>query len=279
MSRRPPDADESTEGYLASVSDLMAGLIFIFVITLAVFALRLSEQTELQEQKVKELTSAKEVRKRILEDIKARLERADITVEIVPEQGILRLTEEGIHFPSGRSEPMKAHKHRVGELARVLGEVLPCFVEHPRSVSESSTNERPVYCSSRSPGPRSCSSGQEFARVETVLIEGHTDTQRVGSKVKFRDNLELSSMRAAEVFRMLVGCEPSLRKLQNGEQLEILSVSGYGATRLVDKDRPLHEQNRRIDLRFLMELPAAQEVKASTDEVEPAREVRERYEG
>jgi chemotaxis protein MotB len=283
--RSARDAGESGEGYLASVSDLMAGLIFIFVITVAVFALRLAHTIEEHEDKTEQLTSAQKTRDRILEDIKNRLEMADIKVEIVPDQGVLRLTEKGIHFESGQTQPRSDHLPRVGELARVLAEVLPCYVakhDYPHA-----DGRRAAFCSPEPAQPEAyyCEQQEFPARLETLLIEGHTDSEPVSSARRFRDNLELSGMRAAEVLRMLLQCEPGLHELKNERSMELLSVSGYGETRLVDEDEPLSEQNRRIDLRFLMELPRAL-VEVPKDgggpesqELRPKEEVRVRYEG
>jgi len=112
------------------------------------------------------------------------------------------------------------------------------------------------------------------------LIEGHTDQLPVRRGNRFLDNLELSSMRAAEILRMVEACEPTLQGLWNTEKLQVISTSGYGATRLAIRDDPTAEENRRIDLRFLMELPQ----KAATTpeallvgDLPPRREVQERY--
>jgi len=43
--RRPSAEEETQEGYLASVSDLMAGLLFVFIVALFAFALQLSTAT------------------------------------------------------------------------------------------------------------------------------------------------------------------------------------------------------------------------------------------
>src|SRR3954447_16659449 len=80
------------EGYFASISDMMVGILFIFLLLLTIFALNFKEAE--QEQKVKlvelvrqrELTAAAELRahtkeeeniqlRRLLEDAVAQLER------------------------------------------------------------------------------------------------------------------------------------------------------------------------------------------------------------
>ena len=64
----------------------------------------------------------------------------------------------------------------------------------------------------------------------------------------FRDNLELSSMRAATVHRMIAACEPGMEGLLNGDGYPILSTSGYGPTRPATEDPERGADNRRIDL-------------------------------
>jgi chemotaxis protein MotB len=127
--RRRPQHEASGDSYLASVSDLMSSLIFIFVITLAVFALRLALQTE--EQRVEKerhkaaterLESADRTKRQILDDIAVHLEKAGIKVEVLHEHGVLRLSQKGIYFPSGSEEPHDDYAERVGHLARVLAD-------------------------------------------------------------------------------------------------------------------------------------------------------------
>ena len=92
--------------------------------------------------------------------------------------------------------------------------------------------------------------------LETLLIEGHTDDVPVATGRRFRDNLELSSIRAATVHRMITACEPAIDRLANTAGDPILSTSGYGFTRPATPEPDRLAENRRIDLRFLLEPPA-----------------------
>jgi chemotaxis protein MotB len=92
--------------------------------------------------------------------------------------------------------------------------------------------------------------------VETVFIEGHTDTTGVPDlKDRDRRNWELSTERAVATYREIVQQTPVLRQLRNQQGEEIISVSGYSSTRPIDprEVRDAWEKNRRIDLRFVME--------------------------
>jgi chemotaxis protein MotB len=285
--RRRPTGEGGGDSYLASVSDLMSALIFIFVITLTVFALRLAKETETQRKDNDRLRSSDQTRQQILKDVAIRLENAGIKVEVLDEHGVLRLSEKGIHFPSGSEEPQKDHAERVGYLARVLAEVIPCYVATPSTTKSPVGNELPSFCSMPDkPSDYRCDRAKFPSYLETLLIEGHTDMQRVSPGHRFRNNLELSSMRAATVYRMIEACEPRLTALLNSKHFPVLSTSGYGPMRPARPEDPYAEENRRIDLRFLMEPPTRDEVSTNptetipdTGEIPVRTKVRERYEG
>ena len=81
-----------------------------------------------------------------------------------------------------------------------------------------------------------------------VLIEGHTDPAPVSSVRNrggyFDNNVQLSTLRAANVRNAL------LNNVGN-EYADRIGVAGYGETRLKNKDNPLAEENRRIEIRIL----------------------------
>ena len=171
-------------------------------------------------------------------------------------------------------EQRMRHLQHVGELARVLREVLPCYVSDQRVPQETQAERRPEWCSS-APLEEEQGCDKRSARLETLLIEGHTDSQPLGANSRARDNWDLSSMRAAEILRMIRACEPELMTLANERAVPVLSVSGYAFTRLVDTGDQRSAANRRIDLRFLMELPDAVPKRMP----EPAARTKKKYEG
>lgn len=284
--RTSPDAGQSEGGqnYLATVSDLVSAFIFVFIIMLAIFAYQLATATEEQASVTDELRAADETRARILTAIADRLERTGIRVEVLLDQGVLRLSENAINFPSGVETPITDHRVNVGRVARAIAEVVPCYVSGNSSfatprVLDPTVGENangPPYCElPADPSGYDCREGRYPWLLETLLIEGHTDDVPVAAGQRFRDNLELSSMRAATVHRMITACEPGVERLLNSDGYAILSTSGYGNTRPATRDPERADVNRRIDLRFLLEPP--QEVLAAT-ESEIQTEVRERVE-
>ena len=263
MSRksRPVHTDaDPVDNYLGSVSDLMAALTFVFILTVAVFALRLSQQQEKEEER---LDRIRKDRSEMLIAIRERLK--GMQVEIDATQGVLRIGEQdGIFFDSGQPEPAAKDHRNVGRVARALAEVLPAYVYTCDTAPDST--QRPTYCAPLAIRP-AC--GTEEAKVETLLIEGHTDIHAI----RGGSNMALSSARAEQVFEMMSKCEPSLNALQNSMPRPVLGVSGYGERRPVAVDST-DDQNRRIDLRFLLELPDVGERR----QLAPAEDVSERLE-
>ncbi|MCC6763161.1 MAG: hypothetical protein IT293_00730 [Deltaproteobacteria bacterium] len=230
----------------------MSGLIFIFIITLAVFALRLAKATT-------ELTNAEDMRTQVVQAMADTLRKAGIDVTIDPEQGVLRLTERAIQFPKGESEPEEEYRRNVGVVAEVLLRVLRCHVAEADNPRPHAT-PLPSYCA---PVDASwlCGADQSGAKVNTVLVEGHSDNVPIiGKGFHYKDNLDLSAARSAEIFQMMLQCEPGLRDLLNRTGAPVLSVSGYGETRPVLSVSGDAGPNRRIDLRFVMEPPEAKSV-------------------
>ncbi len=234
----------------------MSGLIFIFIITLAVFALRLAKATDA-------ITDADKVRKEVVLAMAKELRKESIDVTIDPEQGVLRLTDRAIRFPRGKSEPEPTHHHNVGVVASVLLRVLRNHVEKFDAAELGPGVLRPPHCETNGavPAVGALPAATVGAKVNTVLVEGHTDNVPiVGRGFGYRDNLDLSAARSAEVFRMMLQCEPGLSHLKNRTGSPVLSVSGYGETRPIDPEHGEADANRRIDLRFLMEPPEAKPV-------------------
>ena len=256
-----PDQRNGTDGgqnYLASVADLVAGLIFVFVIMLAVFAYQLAQTTNVFDNINEELRAAEETRREMLDAVAARLRGNGIRVEVLYEQGVLRLADNAVNFPSGLETPIPAHRANVGRLARAMAEVMPCYAagRNPAPPDGRGDGGAGGFCPNEAaPRPMTCPDRTYPWRLETLLIEGHTDDVPVSGATRYRDNLELSSMRAATVHRMIAACEPAVERLTNRAGQPILSTSGYGYARPATEEPARRAENRRIDLRFLLESP------------------------
>lgn len=123
--------------FLISISDLMAGLLSIFMLALAYYVLSFGQQTA-------KLTENEEKREEILEILKEELQKAGIIVRV--DKGVLHLPE-GILFDVGEAEIKEEGWRAIKVLAPVLGDVLrrPQFVGAVETVFiEGHTDNAPI---------------------------------------------------------------------------------------------------------------------------------------
>ena len=94
--------------------------------------------------------------------------------------------------------------------------------------------------------------------VDAFFVEGHADSDPVRANKLFKDNQELSTKRAMNAYNLLFQSE-MLATLTNSNDEFIMSVSGYGSNRplCLEKTKSCFARNRRIDLRLVMESPRA----------------------
>ena len=239
----------------------MAGLLFLFIITIMVFALSLKEAEQEKDQEVKALRANKEARNELLTELEKSLKAAGVEVQIDLEQGVLRLPEE-ILFASGRTHFDRSGLENIRKLATALSLVLPCYVANRLNAP---------YCKLNN-------LNRHEAVVDAVFIEGHTDDIPVSRNLRrFRNNWELSTARSIETFKKLsdygkdmIYDASDLMGLSNSKSEVIFGVSGYADQRPVvqNVDSVTRSRNRRIDLRFIMEPPEV--------EPEPLVKTRER---
>ncbi|WP_010407965.1 OmpA/MotB family protein [Citromicrobium sp. JLT1363] len=225
--RKPPEEGES---YFMSMTDMMVGLLLIFIILLAYFALNLQTKTE-------ELTGANRTRAEILNDLQQSLKDRGLKVEIDTKTGVLRLPDD-VLFDKGQWELTERGQAAISKVANAMVEVLPCY-----TASDLCEGERSPHL------------------IDAVFVEGHTDSDVMSGGI---NNYGLSVRRAETTFTMLQRNQPALRGFLNRPAVEdgaapILSLSGYGPDRPVDRgdSEEAKKRNRRIDLRFLMTTPSA----------------------
>lgn len=271
------DGGEAGENYFVSMTDMMVGVLFIFIIMLMVFALDFRSKTDVQESAVEvarqvaaklaelreqvhgeisTLDRAQEVRRQLLRDLQGQLRAEGLDVQVDEANGVLRLTENAVRFDANRSDLGDAARGNVGKIARVLDRILP------------------AYSACRAgDGAQACRDDLGSA-IDTVFVEGHTDV--TGPKdpgERDRRNWQLSAERSVNTYRALLTDSPGLHTLRNHRGQEIVSVSGYSSTRPVDPGEGVDAfaRNRRIDLRFVMEVESKQRLKeilALTDDMQ-----------
>lgn len=230
-------------GQLISISDLMAGLLFVFILIVMYFALELNRATQVQIQIIDEMTNALKIREQLLQAVDRQLRIEGVDIEVDYDNGILSFRE-NILFPSGSATMRPEGLVAVDKLARILAQVLPCYTG-----------------SAEDPAPSDCQDPGSRGRLEAVFIEGHTDTVRVNPGSQFRDNWDLSAARAISVFKEMTGRAPELDRLTNANREPLFSVSGYADRRPADgvwssnRSEEGRARNRRIDMRFIMMYP------------------------
>ena len=286
-------SEESGEGYFASVSDLMVGVLFVFLLLMTVFALnyrddktkladiiaraeRAEQQAQLREVEAsrlraqnealrtrlaqaataleRELRDREEVRASLLQRLATRLEAGGIRFALDQRSGVLRLSD-AVPFPTGRSDLADpAARHTVEVLAKVLTDVLPCFTARP---------------------DRSACQPNDAAILETVLVEGHTDSQpypNMTAQQSQAENDRLSTARALTVFATLRQQQPGLDGLHNPAGQPLLGVSGYGQRRPLPDASGTGDadltRNRRIDLRFVLSTRNSDELQRLLGEID-----------
>lgn len=224
--------------YWMSFSDIMAGLLVIFVLAAIALIVELTQKSSEWDKQIEEIAKAQEVRKNLLYEVEQELRAQNIPVKISDNDTVLRIPDDVLSFNQGSFElPTDGHQN----IALVIGEVL-----HAAIIKE-----------------------ERWKFLDTIFIEGHTD------KVPYRDrrikgNWGLSTFRAISVWNFWN------EKMEQGQRLEdiynhdgkrLFSVSGYADTR-PDKETeadPDSEEslrkNRRIDIRITVRRPALEEYK------------------
>lgn len=230
--------DFSNTEYLVSISDLMAGLLFLFVIALVIFAIRLNSAAAHHKLQVERLSDSQEVRDSLLVDLERALLDRGIEVRIDLDQGVLRIPEK-ILFASGRADLGLEGIRALGIVAAELDLILYKYAYLPSELEEMSNSHTLA------------------GRLDAVFIEGHTDILPLVPGAPFVDNWHLSSVRAINTYKQMVEDIPRLKNYTNRINQPLFSVSGYADQRPVAEnyDEIGRSQNRRIDLRFIMATP------------------------
>ena len=224
----------------ASFSDLMAAFCFIFLLLLASLVLYLQEESQGFQKLRNQVHGPKRYQSILLGDIAELLKNQGLKVEVIPQHGLLRLQEPAWGFAPGKATVPKQKEVLLAQVAKSLSTVLGCSVpdKRTRQKDQCYSKQLPYVCR-----------GVEGYALDSVTIEGHTDSLPVLATSGFADNLSLSAARAAEVYRQVEHCQPNIEGWYNSDGQKILSVAGYADTRLAYSN-PRNIGNRRIDIRI-----------------------------
>ena len=133
--KKEEKAQQSGDAFTTSVSDLMAGLLSIFILALCYFMLNFQTVTN-------KYTGNTELRNQLLKDVGKDLQAQGLQVRIDTKKGVLRIPE-SVLFESGEANIKEQGQAAVSKLSQSLLK----------------TMTRPEYREA----------------LETVFIEGHTD--------------------------------------------------------------------------------------------------------
>jgi flagellar motor protein MotB len=215
--------------YWVSFSDLMSGLLVIFILASVALIIELTQKTNQVDAGIEELKKAEEVRRNIVFDIQEELARRNVYVEIAENDTVIRIPDKTLSFLSGDDDLPNDTDMQLA--VREIGLVL-----HQAIMKEG-----------------------RLKYLDTVFVEGHTDSDNIYYRGK--GNWGLSVDRAISVWNIWqndIEIEPKFGVLDNVYGQKLFSVSGYAATRrvnTVEENDSEKSQNRRIDIRFTVKRP------------------------
>lgn len=110
--KKEQKAQQSGDAFTTSVSDLMAGLLSIFILALCYFMLNFQTVTN-------KYTGNTELRNQLLKDVGKDLQAQGLQVRIDTKQGVLRIPE-SVLFESGEANIKEQGQAAVGKLSQSL---------------------------------------------------------------------------------------------------------------------------------------------------------------
>jgi len=242
LSRRQSASPDEENPYWVSFSDLMSGLLIIFILAAVALIIELTQKSMEWDAVLAAVAKAENDRRSLVTEIEGKLQREGIPVFVDESKSVITIPESALQFEQSRAEiPNDPHTLSV---VTTIGAILLATIENdPRTES-----------------------------LDTVFIEGHSDCLPYRG-LAFDDNWDLSAKRSNKLWRYWTISETgdpappaaALAALRNGDDRPLFSVSGYGETRPLPGTRPdglcaperpeLLSRNRRIDLRFTIKAP------------------------
>jgi chemotaxis protein MotB len=216
-STSPEQVEES--GYMASASDLMIGLLFIFIVMVMVLLSRKPEPPP--EPPMDPLAT-------VVHTIGTKLQKAGVPVTINQVSGVISLPADTL-FARGSADLEALGVRTLRQSTEQLQRVLPCY----------------IY-SQRRHLPSDCPPNPQQVEIETILIEGHTDS--VPLQRGDYNNWHLGLDRARAVYKVL-GAE-GMQSYRNERDQPVFGISSYADERPSSKNN--EAQNRRVELRFVL---------------------------
>ena len=227
--RRPSTNVDEENPYWMSFSDIMAGLLVIFILACLALIYQITDTKIQVKEELNELIESERVRAAILSEVKEELEKQGISVHI--EQDTIIIPDALLGFrPNSSRIPYAQHGNAI-----TIGTIL-----HNAILRE----DRTRY-------------------LDTVFVEGHTDKRRSNHPL---GNWGLSADRAVQLWKFWNAELPDDYKLDgimNYKSDFLFSVSGYGKNRPRTEYQETEEEfrkNRRIDIRITVKKPSREDL-------------------
>lgn len=234
--------------YWMSFSDILSGLLILFVLASVVLMVELMEvKQELESkqeaftQELEMLHKAEEIRKTILHEVAELLHQRGIQVTVSENETVISVPNDILGFESAAFNIGPQFTSTALEIGEVLSFVI-------------NQDNREQY-------------------LDTIFIEGHTDSKNFNG-IMGKGNWGLSTFRAISLWELWSSSLPEefqLDHLKNQNGNPLFSVSGYAATRraveaeITEQD---YHANRRIDIRFTVRRPSSEEYESVRNRLE-----------
>lgn len=260
--------------YTLSISDLLMGFLFVFILILLKFIIDYHEKKNILSKPLIERT-------KLLKNLKKQIEKKDISVEIDTENGILELPEI-LCFQKSQYKLDEEQKEGLEKVREIFSKIICYSNLNSREMKKrwqliyNKKFEKKKYC----PGKKH---DHKYGLIDTILIEGHADSTPIGENLCecekdmfnldidcecIRTNIDLSMKRAKNVFEFLLQYREPTRQhpIPNGNYLYALvnkkdkllfGVTSYGNLRSSNqrnnrKPNSSLEKERCINIRFIM---------------------------
>jgi flagellar motor protein MotB len=224
--KHPSARAEEDNPYWMSFSDILSGLLILFVLASMALILQLKETQDMATQQIDQLKKAEEIRRNLLEEVQAELRKQNIDVLVADNETVLRIPESTLNFRTNQYEIPDNYRSNVTTIGRELTKALK--------------------------------KDERFIFFDTIFVEGHTDPRPSRSFVG--GNWGLSTNRAISVWRAWEDDRLALTSMTNHQQDQLFSVSGYADSRQIPRVEGVAygdwlTLNRRIDIRFTIKRP------------------------
>ena len=233
--RRSAESASEPPSFWMSFTDLMAALLFVFILAAAALMLQLVQAREgfaAQSQEfsgqVENLRQAENVREEMLMDVQEELHAQGIEVIVSHNGSVISIPSELLGFDRAAYDIDEEYE----DVSLAIGTAIADAI----------------------------ADGDRGKYLDTVFVEGHTDNADYEG-LEGTGNWGLSTFRAITLWRLWedeLPAESQLSTLTGPDGQPLFSVSGYGETRPTSEDQSTESgasANRRIDIRFTIVRP------------------------